>query len=113
MKNTNINKDNIELTKAEIDADLKVVANAHTKSEKLSWNRKRKTIEGLVDKLKPFDDIINEQLALKQPIHDKINKKRRDIRKECIHPKDCLIHKGTYIDCKFCSTKIILNKPDE
>lgn len=96
-----------------INSELRKVYNSRTKSEKLSWGRKRKAIEVLIDSLEEFDKIIMEQYTLKQPILDKINKKKKDMKKDCVHPRDMLIHKGNIIECKFCYTKIKLNVQDE
>jgi len=88
--------------KKEIDEVTKFADNA----EKLSWRRKLKKLEGLVDELRPYEEKILKLYEDKLPIMDKLEKLRQVMVEECIHPKDQLVHKGTHLECKFCD-KII------
>ena len=94
----------IELEKQE--KDLKVVSNIKDKNEKLSWTRRQKKIEQMVEEMRPLEDQILALNAERQVILDKIQDLRRQMVKECIHPKNSLVHKGTYIECKFCNAKL-------
>lgn len=98
-----------ELTQKEINEQLRKVYNFRNKSEKLSWIRKRKRIETLIESLKPYEEEILKIIEQKQPIIDKINAIRQDMKKDCVHPRDHLVHKGSYILCKFCNNKIRIN----
>ena len=111
--------------------DKRAVANARSKSEKLSWSRKQKAIESLIESLKPIEEKIHELMLEKLPILDKINKKRVNMKKYCVHPIKWLVHsvdmpegnyyndtigkliETDYILCKFCNTKIKLNKENK
>ena len=63
-------------------------------------------MEALVGKLTPMENKIIELRAKMQPIYDDVSVLRKDMVDECIHPFDLLIHKGTYVDCKFCGKKL-------
>ncbi len=98
-----------ELQKKQLDA----VANHRNKNEKLSFTRKIKKLEELVETIKPIEDQILELFLKKQPILDEITVMRNEMAKECTHPADYLVHKGDHIICKFCDSKIGLPKVDE
>lgn len=101
--------DDKKLTPQQVE-DLRAVYNYRTKSEKLSWSRKEKKIrEWIETELKPIEDEILELTKKKQPILDKINKKRQDMVKDCVHPRAYLTHCGTHIECGFCFNKIQVN----
>lgn len=102
-----------ELSEKQIKEDLRKVYNFRDKSEKLSWRRKRDKMEKLIAELKPYEEQILEIVKKKQPIQDKINKTRKAMKDECIHPIDMLVHEGDYILCKFCNKKIKLNNRNE
>ena len=92
------------------ERDLKNVANIKDKNEKLSWTRRKKKIEAMVEAMRPIEDKI---MALQNERHehlDRIQDLRRQMVKECIHPKDLLVHKTTYIECKFCNAKLSIPK---
>jgi hypothetical protein len=88
------------------ERDLKNVANIKDKNEKLSWTRRQKKIEEMVTEMQPISDQILELMAQRQEIIDKIQTLRKQMVKECIHPKNSLVHKQTYIECKFCNAKL-------
>lgn len=88
------------------ERDLKNVANIKDKNEKLSWTRRQKKIEEMVIEMQPIEDQILALTAQRQEVLDKIQVLRKQMVKECIHPKNSLVHKETYIECKFCNAKL-------
>ena len=99
------------LTEAQVELELDLVSKTKKKNERLSWARKREKMERLVEELEPVEDRLleiykNEKL----PILDKINELRTIMVKECVHPRDMLVHKGTHVECKFCQSKLILKQ---
>lgn len=88
------------------ERDLKNVANIKDKNEKLSWTRRQKKIEEMVVEMQPIEDQILALTAQRQEVLDKIQALRKQMVKECIHPKNSLVHKETYIECKFCNAKL-------
>lgn len=100
----NLNVISIDNTKH--DRDLKIVANIKDKNEKLAWTRRQKKIEEMVEEMRPIEDEILALVARRQEYLDKIQALRKKMVKECIHPRNSLVHKGTYIECKFCNSKL-------
>jgi len=96
----------MRLTEEQEKKDIDTIAGNSENAAKLSWRRKKKKLEELVDELKPFEDKILKLYEERLPIMDKIAELRRVMVTECIHPKDQLVHKGTHVECKFCD-KII------
>lgn len=88
------------------ERDLKNVANIKDKNEKLSWTRRQKKIEEMVVEMQPIEDQILALTNQRQEVLDKIQALRKQMIKECIHPKNSLVHKETYIECKFCNAKL-------
>ena len=88
------------------ERDLKNVANIKDKNEKLSWTRRQKKIEEMVIEMQPIEEQILALTAQRQEVLDKIQVLRKQMVKECIHPKNSLVHKETYIECKFCNAKL-------
>jgi hypothetical protein len=70
----------------------------------------RKQIEELTQHLGPIDASIQQIDKQRYPLLDEIEELRKVMVKECIHPEDSLVHRGTYIDCKFCNRKITVNR---
>lgn len=101
----------MSISKEQFEEDLKIISKKSDKNEKLAWVRKRKKMEELLTKLAPIEDAILKLIADKQPIVDDITELRKIMQKDCIHPEDMLVHHGKYIDCKFCNTKITINRP--
>jgi len=89
---------------------LNTISNHATKSEKTSWNRKRRNIEGFVDEIRPYEEKMLLLQKEMEPLYDKISKLRKDMVDSCIHPFDLLIYKDDHIECKFCETKLSLPK---
>ena len=92
---------------------FKQVTDASTRNEKVSWNRKLKRMERLMEKLSPIEDQILELHAQKMDIFDEIQILRTVMVKECIHPQDYLIQKEDHIVCKFCNKRIGLPRGKE
>lgn len=88
------------------ERDLKNVANIKDKNEKLSWTRRQKKIEDMVVEMQPIEDQILALTNQRQEVIDKIQVLRKQMVKECIHPKNSLVHMDTYITCKFCNAKL-------
>lgn len=88
------------------ERDIKNVANIKDKNEKLSWTRRQKKVEEMVEEMRPIEDQILALTAQRQEVLEKIQVIRKQMVKECIHPKNSLVHKGTYIECKFCNAKL-------
>jgi len=89
---------------------LEAVANAPTRSDKISWNRKMDNMVKLLAKLRPIEEKIVELQAKKIPIFDEIQQLRLVMIKECIHPSEYLVVKENYVLCKFCNKKVNLTK---
>lgn len=92
------------------DKDLKTVSNIKDKNEKLSWNRRQKKIESMVEEMRPLEEKIMALQAEHQIHLDKIQILRKQMVKECIHPRNSLVHKNTFIECKFCNAKLSIPK---
>jgi len=84
------------------------------KNEKVSWKRKQKNIENLVEEIGPLEDQILELIAKKSSIMDKIRNIRTVMIAECIHPKEYLAeaNDGT-MHCKFCNKQISIFSRDQ
>lgn len=83
-----------------------IVSSHQGKNDKLAWKRKVKKMEGLISDISHYEEEILKIVMAKQPIMDDINKLRIEMVRDCIHPKDHLVHHGTYITCKFCERNI-------
>lgn len=85
---------------------IAAVAAHHGKNEKLAWKRKVKKMMVLIENVGVFENKILELIKDKQPILDEIALLRAEMTKECVHPKDHLVHVQTYLICKFCENRI-------
>jgi len=85
------------------------VANAPDRSEKVSWKRKMKNLQELVDETQPISEEILKLIAQRQPFLDKIQDLRETMVNECIHPFDFLVVEENHVLCKFCNRKIRVN----
>jgi hypothetical protein len=90
-----------------------IIANARNKNEKLSFNRKIKKLEELIEAIKPIEEEILQLFLKKQPLFDEITEIRNEMALECVHPMDYLVHKEDHIICKFCDAKISIPKLEE
>lgn len=92
--------------------ELEMVAKGADKNQRLAWRRKKVRMETLLERIKPLEEKALEIILEKQPIMDDIESVRQKMIKECIHPADNLIHKGNFILCKFCKSKLKINNID-
>lgn len=78
------------------------------KNEKISWKRKKKNVENLVEELGPLEEQIMELMTRKNKIIDKMVTIRATMVSECIHPAESLAESadGTHMICKFCERSI-------
>jgi hypothetical protein len=88
------------------EEELDAVASFPDKNQKLAWKRKRKRIVELIGRIEPYEEQIRDLILKKQPIMDQIDEVRAAMVKDCIHPREELVHKGTHIECKFCQRKL-------
>lgn len=100
----------LNISEEQKEKDLKAASNFKTKNEKLSFNRRQKKIEALVEELEPLDDELMSIQARRQEKLDAIAAIRQLLVKECVHPKNSLVHKGNLIECKFCNAKLSIPK---
>jgi hypothetical protein len=99
--------ENETLEQTSVRKALEKIADAATRNEKVSWDRKMDNMVKLIARLRPIEDKIVELMAEKQPIFDEISTLRIDMVKECIHPAEHLAfipsESGSeYVECKFC-----------
>ena len=78
------------------------------KNEKISWKRKKKNVENLLEELEPLEEQIMALMAQKTKIMDKITVTRTAMIAECIHPTESLVESadGMHMTCKFCERDI-------
>ena len=97
------------LDEDEANLQLDKVAKFADKNQRLSFRRKRERMDTLLERIRPIEAKILDLIHDKTPIMDEIEKVRQGMVHECVHPRDELVHKGTHIQCKFCSKEIKLN----
>lgn len=97
---------------ARIRRDLENIADAASRGEKVSWDRKMDNMVSILATLKPIEEQIIELMAKKMPIIDEIADLRKGMVKECVHPYPHLVHKDTHVECKFCARKFSLAATD-
>lgn len=99
---------------AQMRRALETIANAATRSEKVSWDRKMDNMVKLMAKLRPLEEKIVDLMALKQPIYDEIAELRTDMVADCVHPYTHLILKyiegEALVECKFCMRRFFSPK---
>lgn len=80
-----------------------IIADAATRSEKVSWDRKMDNMVTLIAKLRPIEDQILDLMAQKMPVIDEIAELRREMVRDCVHPYTMLANQGDGTTlCKFC-----------
>lgn len=99
----------VPLDEEEVTKQLDQVSKFADKNQRLSFRRKRERMDTLLGRIKPIQDKILDLILERTPLMDEIEKVRRGMVHECVHPRDDLVHKGTHIQCKFCSKEIKLN----
>lgn len=82
------------------------ISNHASRSEKTSWERKRKNLQNYLVKLEPLQQQVLDIEANKIPILDKISKTRTEMVETCIHPQSDLIIYEDFAVCKFCNMRI-------
>lgn len=97
-----------ETTAEERERRIKeTIANASTRSEKTSWNRKMDNMVGLLAKLRPIEAEILEIIKEKKlPIMDQVSLLRTTMVNECIHPYEQLVVVDDHVKCKFCERRV-------
>lgn len=86
---------------------LDVIASHATKNEIATFARRRKSIEKFIDsKINPLENEILDINAKLEPLYDELKALREDMVDICVHPRDLLILKDGYIECKFCGAKL-------
>lgn len=106
MNPVELYEEHYEVPPEQQERDLKNVASIKDKNEKLSWNRRQKKIEEMVEDMRPLEEKIMLLQAEHQVALDKIQTMRNQMVKECIHPRNLLVHKNRFIECKFCNNKL-------
>jgi len=97
----------MHIDEEKVAQDLNRISTYRDKNERLSWKRKKDKLEDLVKQLEPIEDKILKIMAdEKYPLLDKINLLRAEMVRECVHPKELLVHHGDHVECKFCQAKI-------
>lgn len=94
------------MNEKKIKKDFSTISNFRDKNEKASWMRKKKALELLVESLAPIEEQIMKLSYEKQDIMDQVDKVRKTMIKDCIHPQDYLVHYGNYVKCRFCENRI-------
>jgi hypothetical protein len=79
------------------------IADAATRGEKVSWDRKMDNMVTLLASLKPIEDKILDLMATKMPIMDEVDALRKTMVKDCVHPQTHLVVHGQSVFCKFCN----------
>lgn len=106
MENTNLDLFCEPVTPELAAKHIAAVAAHHGKNEKLAWKRKVKKMMALIDAVSVVEQEILALALKKQPTLDEIAVLRAEMTKECIHPKDHLVHLDSCLLCKFCDRKI-------
>lgn len=89
---------------------LEAIADHANRNEKVSWDRKMDNMVSLLAVINPLEQKILDLNTKKAPLMDQLIALRKDMVYECVHPFDNLVHKGDFIECKFCMTKLSLPK---
>lgn len=106
MENMNLDIFAEPVTPELANRHIAAVAAHHGKNEKLAWKRRVKKMMGLIAEVGLVEERILALVLEKQPTLDEIAVLRAEMTKECIHPKDHLVHLGTCLMCKFCDKRI-------
>lgn len=105
------NTPGLHISEEDVEKDLISIATNRKNSDIQSWKRKMVKLEKMIEEIRPIEDkILKIMIEEKQPIEDQIEAIRTEMVEECVHPRMFLIHKGSYVECKFCSRKIYLVK---
>ena len=99
----------VPLDEEEVKKQLEKVSKFADKNQRLSFRRKKERMLILLERIQPIQDKILDLILERTPIMDEIENVRKGMVHECVHPLEYLVHKGTHIQCKFCSKDIKLN----
>lgn len=88
---------------------LETISNSATRSEKVSWERKMDNMVRILARLTPLEDQILDLMAEKQKILDDVERLRKEMVSECVHPYHMLTEKDKIIHCKFCNKRFTIN----
>lgn len=86
------------------------VANSKNRNEKIAWKRKKEKLDELVAQMRELEEQMFEIGAKKMDVFDQLRVVKTTMEEECIHPFEELVHKGTYILCKFCNKRLGIPK---
>lgn len=114
-----IDENGLDLTEVEVPVNeeyedqLTAISKNKHKNERLSWKRKFDKMQLIIAEIQPIEAAILKLSLEKDKVVNQITELRHQMVKECIHPRDHLIHMGSYISCKFCNVNLSLPKPEE
>lgn len=92
-----------------VDSDFEYVSKVKHKNERLAWKRKYEKMQTLIkEKMEPLNEEALKIIEKKQLVLDELTPLRLQLVKECVHPKEFLVHMGTHITCKFCDSNLSL-----
>jgi hypothetical protein len=101
----------MHISEEDVEKELMLIATNRKNKDVQSWKRKMANLDKLIEEIRPIEDkILKIMIEEKQPIEDKIDAIRSEMVADCVHPRMFLIHKGSYVECKFCNRKIYLVK---
>jgi hypothetical protein len=100
----------LEIDEEQAQEDFEEISKFADKNQRLAWRRKMTKIDKLLAKLEPLNEQALAIILAKQPLLDDVEKVRQQMIKECVHPIDYLVHKGTHVLCKFCRKDIKPNR---
>jgi predicted nucleic acid-binding Zn-ribbon protein len=89
------------------------ISNIANRSEKTSWNRKMDNMVRLLAEIKPIEDQIIDLQEKKIPIFDEIQRLRKEMVRDCVHPYEYLLVESDRVICKFCERKLSLPDPEK
>lgn len=101
--------ENETIDEAQVRRQLETIADAASRSEKVSWDRKMDNMVSLLARLKPIEDKILDLMSEKLPVMDEIAALRKEMVRDCVHPYTHLLHQGDgTVACKFCNKTFAL-----
>lgn len=100
---------NETLEQSQIRQMFETIANSATRSEKMSWERKMDNMVKILAQLSPLENKILDLMVEKQKILDEVERLRKEMVNECVHPYHMLVEKDKIIYCKFCDKRFVIN----
>lgn len=98
------------ISKEQLEQDFAVILKESDKNVRLAWIRKNKKLAEIIAELQPIQDEILRLQAETKPLLQDIEELRQIMVRDCPHLEEYLIHHGKHIQCKFCETKIGINR---